>query len=351
MIDIMLSLATSMGNNAVVITTRTTSIYHCISNLGKVKLDVLVEPPEPLKSLLNGTHTKSVHFLNNIRQYNSAFAFTSFGVTGNAGQRNPSARFMSVQVHGELYHLQGPLNINHSNPRYNQLYIYDPTFASSIRTSNNAELDPELTKDLSIMLHENSGNPFVRIYKHAHEILKSESDRQREEGSENFHVRLNPQMKMELVVGIDKRTQNLPTADEVAGIIPNEYLEESFRDIIITFRKNINDNTENIAALYKRIDENHAAYMPLHYVLLFPRGEYGWHWGLRLDGSDDNEQERSVTSRNEGEDDNKRLTQRAFYRHRLHIQEGETNTIFLAKRLFQQYLVDSWAVCKQSKLG
>ncbi|CAO3618736.1 unnamed protein product [Mucor hiemalis] len=145
-------------------------IWETCCKKGKVKLDVLVEPPEPLKSLMDGTHVKSVQFLNNIRQYNSSFAFTSFGATGNAGQRNPSAGFMPVQVHGELYHLQGPLNENQRNPTYNQLYIYDPAFASSIRQSRNSTLDPDLIKDLSIMLHENSNNPFVRIYKHAHEI-------------------------------------------------------------------------------------------------------------------------------------------------------------------------------------
>lgn len=201
------------------------------------------------------------------------------------------------------------------------------------------------------MLHENCGNPFVQIYKHAYEILRSEYERQvKKGGSEEFHIRLSPQMKMELVVGADRRTENLPTVDEVAGIIPNEYSKEGFRDIIITYKESSSENHENLA-LFKRINENHAAYMPLHYVLLFPRGELGWHWGLRLEGSSPNNPNEQEEVENDEEDDGKRLTQRAFYRYRLHVRENEAKTLFLAKRLFQQYLIDSWAVCEQSKLN
>lgn len=72
--------------------------------------------------------------------------------------------------------------------------------------------------------------------------------------------------------------------------------------------------------------------MPLHYTLLFPNGDLGWNWGMRLQNSND------------------RLTQRYYYRFRLHQRENEYPIIFLAKRLFQQYLVDIWAICNQNKL-
>lgn len=75
--------------------------------------------------------------------------------------------------------------------------------------------------------------------------------------------------------------------------------------------------------------------MPLHYVMLFPADDYDWHWGLRLE------------KRN---DEVKRLTQRSFYRHRLHFRKSEFLIIFLSERLFQQYLVDAWAICEQTKL-
>lgn len=45
-----------------------------------------------------------------------------------------------------------------------------------------------------------------------------------------------------------------------------------------------------------------------------------------------------------------RLSQRAYYRFRLHVRFGEAKTLFCAQRLFQQYVVDAWAVCDQNKL-
>ncbi|CEP12793.1 hypothetical protein, partial, partial [Parasitella parasitica] len=105
--------------------------------------------------------------------------------TGTTGNDNitSSNGFMPLQVHGELYHLQGPMTpaaSGNSQPSYNQLYIYDPDFAANIRASHdrNNELDNELISELSEMLHLRCNNPFVNIYKHAHEILSNEAERQ-----------------------------------------------------------------------------------------------------------------------------------------------------------------------------
>jgi len=106
------------------------------------------------------------------------------------------------------------------------------------------------------------GNPFVHIYKHAHEILREEEERQAVNNvNEEAYIRLNPQMQMELIVSEDRRTQNLPTVNEIAAIIPDEYADRSFRDILITYR---NNSANNAQGLFRRINETHAAYMPLH---------------------------------------------------------------------------------------
>lgn len=52
----------------------------CCAN-GKVKIDNLKKPPQLLLSLLNGEHKDSSNFLTNIRSYNNAFSFTSFGTS------------------------------------------------------------------------------------------------------------------------------------------------------------------------------------------------------------------------------------------------------------------------------
>lgn len=144
---------------------------------------------------------------------------------------------------------------------------------------------------------------------------------------------LNPQMKLVMETGADKRRENLPTSSEMAVIIPDEYGEPCFRDIVLATR-----NTDTDGQSFSHIDPSHAAYMPLHYVLLFPQGDLGFHWALRLHND---ERRRKV----------ERLSQRAFYRYRLHIRSQEPDTLFLGARLFQQYVIDAWASCDQNKLN
>ena len=54
------------------------SIGLCCAS-GKVRLPLLLPPPEPLASLISGQHPRSTHFLQNIQHYNSCFQMTSFG--------------------------------------------------------------------------------------------------------------------------------------------------------------------------------------------------------------------------------------------------------------------------------
>lgn len=60
--------------------------------------------------------------------------------------------------------------------------------------------------------------------------------------------------------------------DEVAIILPNDPSQPQSRDIIL--RKH--------GGHLQQISELHPAYAPLQYVLLFPRGENGWHPDLRV---------------------------------------------------------------------
>jgi len=56
-------------------------------------------------------------------------------------------------------------------------------------------------------------------------------------------------------------------------ILPDEYGTGGFRDIVLAERVNgeVPDNGLTI------INSNHGSYLPLHYVVLFPYGEHGWH--------------------------------------------------------------------------
>ena len=174
---------------------------------------------------------------------------------------------MPFQIHGQVYHTQGPLlSEDNNNANYAQLYTFEPQFEASLRAGNNGDLDREIISSLTSMLHEK--NPYVRLYKNAHELLINTEISE----SETPFVWIFPSMRIELAAGSDNRTENLPTSDEVAGVIPNESTSESFRDTRIYLR-----NSEGSQS-FRAISQNHALYMPLHYRLLFPLGDLGWHW-------------------------------------------------------------------------
>ena len=99
------------------------------------------------------------------------------------------------------------------NATYAQLYLYDSGFASARRFENNPGLNQILLRQLTAMLYE--CNPFIAIYKTAFERLQDPGN------SPEIRLILNPQMRLLLEEGADRRRNNLPTADQVAIIIPD----------------------------------------------------------------------------------------------------------------------------------
>jgi hypothetical protein len=93
---------------------------------GKVKLPVaLKDPPKPLKQLMNKEHPKSSSFMDNIRRYNSMFAFTSMG-----GKQDKSVNVgrgpYCYRIEGQNLHKIGTLLPEKGKPpKFAQLYIYD----------------------------------------------------------------------------------------------------------------------------------------------------------------------------------------------------------------------------------
>jgi len=159
------------------------------------------------------------------------------------------------------------------------------------------------------MLHK--CNPFIPIYQTAKERLDNAN---MDTSDEITGVDLNPQSQLIIESGADRPRCNLPTSNEVAMIIGDEYAESGFRDIILASRSN--DNQPH----FSTINGNHASYMPLHYVLSFPKGESGYHWGLQLVD-------------NGGQRKNTRLAQRAFYRFQLYLRVDESDILFCGQRL------------------
>jgi hypothetical protein len=286
---------------------------------GKVQLPRLETPPPPLQALYDGLDAKAKSFRSYTREYNAANAFTSLGATMDPMVLNGVGP-QSFTIHGELRHRTGSLLPQPEHePIYSQLYIYDPAFALDVRCRRNEHLRRDVLQTIQDTLL--TYNPFSQKYLRAYEILN-----QPEMSTQDLHVHLHYQKST------DRRRYNLPTADEVAIILPSTGTNISrLRDIVLHLRGNQG---------FMQISECHPAYLPLHYVLLFPRGELGWEPEMRL---------WDVSRSQFMETD--RLTQMYYYSYRLFQRDCEYSTILRGGKLFQEFIVDVWASTEQNRLG
>ncbi len=73
----------------------------------------------------------------------------------------------------------------------------------------------------------------------------------------------------------DAHQYNVPTVDEVVALMVGDGSEAvDRRDVVVAQQ----------VGLFQRISELHVGYMALHYSLLFPYGENGWHLNISLNG-------------------------------------------------------------------
>ncbi|KAI0697423.1 hypothetical protein C8T65DRAFT_582689, partial [Cerioporus squamosus] len=235
-------------------------LYSVCCLQGQISLPLPSLPPQPLRDLLNGADPRSRAFREKIRRYNAAFAFTSSGARLSTAQLAGTEGPYSFMMQGAVYHQIGSLLPNgDAAPCYAQLYIYDDQQALDARDANNEhQLNRGIMAELQGMLLQN--NPLVPLYRAAHEWFMRQPIEQRND--------LLARIVLEPTA--DGRRYNLPTASEVAAIIPGsgEYEEvHKHRQIAIRLQSGELDFISHL----------HPLYAPLHYVLLFPRGEQGWH--------------------------------------------------------------------------
>ena len=286
---------------------------------GKVTLPSLRVPPLPLYNLFTGDTPQGKEFRSNIVQYNAALAFTSLGANVDHSVLHHGPPVFRIQ--GELRHLSGSLLPEESDdPCYSQLYVYDPEVAFHHRVSRNKNLSLNTMQILQHVMWNH--NAYTPIYRHAHEILQ-------------MYDAPDYTVKLCVMPGNDPRRYNLPTADEVGVILPGENVYQGeHRDIILHLRPQYYQSSpDDIRHLqFHRISEGHAAYAPLHYVLLFPYGEAGWYYNLRIPNNP------------------RRITLLQYAAYRLHSRPDEFSTIHHGCRLFQMYLVDMFACIDQERL-
>jgi hypothetical protein len=187
------------------------------------------------------------------------------------------------------------------------------------RSENNKKdgIDISLVKDLQDMIDD--CNPLAKSFRMVRDALDSENQQ---------HLTLRLYRKR----SNDSRMHNLPTVDEVAGLIVGDFDDSDIgRDIII------NDRHYGLT----RIHETHVLFLPLQYPLLFPWGENGWEPDiLRHDAGDEGSKKKR-----------EKVIIREFMAFRIQERKMEFGNILSSKRLFQQFVVDCYTMVEAQRLS
>lgn len=70
---------------------------------------------------------------------------------------------------------------------------------------------------------------------------------------------LNPQLQIVIQAGSDQRRFNLPATGEVAAILPDEWSDPSFRDVLLYHHNEDGTASDHLT----EIARTHPAYLPL----------------------------------------------------------------------------------------
>ncbi|CAN6801569.1 unnamed protein product [Brassica oleracea] len=227
------------------------------------------------------------------------------------------------RMSGENYHRIGDIVPEPGQAsKFSQLYIIDTLNEIKNRLDAYAGSDRAAAKKLReplVLLLKNmldQCNPHVKAF-------RSARDRFDVEGSTGYRMRLIESRQS------DGRTHNLPTANEVAALIPGDFvLNMETRDIVL----------ESTSGKLQRISELHPAYLPLQYPLLFPYGEDGFRLNIPIGFEESTARKR------------KNVTMREYFAFRILERRWEAPTITRSGRLFHQFLVDAYAMIESSRL-
>ncbi|GJY34350.1 hypothetical protein Tco_0418819 [Tanacetum coccineum] len=234
--------------------------YSICCKKGKVMLEKPLATPKPLLDLFLNDDGKSQNFRNNI-------AFTSMGGKVDDSINRRGRGPYVFRLHGQTYHSMGSLLPQEgAPPKFAQLYIYDTyneienrarafsnSSGSSGRLNSKHPIDQDIMNEVKDVLDTLSD--LVKTFRRAR-------DRYNEDSKQNIRIKLVAKR------GRDGRTYNLPTSNEVAGLIIGEFdtcIEK--RDIVI----------EKHREGLERINIFHPLYLPLQYPLLMPCGQDGYH--------------------------------------------------------------------------
>ena len=233
-------------------------------------------------------------------------------------------------IQGKLIHLMGPLLPNDGQaPKFAQIYLHDPEHDeeanADIRLGHMrlpahttfAEVSKLRTMLQFLQRRLKACNSYIKDFKMAVEL----------EDSAKWRLVIDPNKRP---TGEHERRYNAPVGfKEVNVLLADAPVEgkDQKRAIVVHVRNSKFDAIKNI-------DETHRSFDPLHFVLLFPRGEDGWNCEMRQSGLRD-----------------KQVSVREFYAYHLHERlEGQSNILFHSSRLFQEYCCMAFAKIEMQRL-
>jgi len=188
-------------------------------------------------------------------------------------------------------------------------------------------LDPTTLDRLLTMMY--NINPYVEMLKMARDMMATEG------------APMDLKLRFIAFRTKDAGRYNVPTADEVAALMVGDGSEAvDKRDIVLAQQ----------AGPFQRISELHVEYMALHYPLLFPYGEDGWHPNIPLNGVvadvdlDDDHVEESELQRK-----HYNVTMAEFYNYQLQHRDTDGIALLQGDRLRHQYIVDAYAAIEQNR--
>ena len=321
---------------------------------GKVSLPKLPRCPAEQEAYWLGETPGANHFRRNARAYNSSLAFTSQGAKIDL----PFLGGVQVlRINGAPSHRLSPLiPTDGYQPSFAQLHIMDSDYALQRRQeifppgrNNVPVLRPGILKVFQNSMLER--NPYAQRFHQAGRARADQYAAQIEAAAEQGVPLPDdvPNVVLELMapVGPDKndpRRYNLPTdQNEIAAFIPESVLAGP--DTGVATRRDIQVKLIN----GKLSLPNTSPHLdPLRYPLLFPTGAPGWGLQMPLRPPPDIplDQHEAYWRSKKRQD----ITLQQYTAYRIMPRREDPAQFFRGGRLFQEYLVDSYARIESSRL-
>lgn len=302
----------------------------------------LPEVTPGIRQLLQGEDALAVYYRKNIRSLNAAMSLGSLQVTDKTVKKDGPASF---KVSGQLFRRFGSLLNPHQDrdPCCIQTYFYDPKVQVDIRirrlegmTDRNQRYDRELFQQLyrELRQYNNLLQQFLTVEEHirtqnlnAEEILLELHETERTQQNQP---------------GDHQGRYHLPTANEIALIMPNNLPANAQRSLVCQVR-----GSTNIGSL-RTFSHLNGKWDACGYPLLFPYGTTTWFDGFETRHMHTTKEELI----------REKLTIYQYFRHytRWKREPPTTNSanfnhLIYCCKLWQQYIVDVFAKAEISKLN